>query len=191
MASLRGSFVLLSMILLSIFSTSTALDAATVNSIVPAVVEALNNQPGNSLMHATLLRLTFHDCAGVSGCDGCINTGTPANFGLQRSVDFIEGVYDGSILTLTTTDISRADLWALAGIIAAEYGAEGGRNVNAANIELPGYTWGRVDCATSPNDPAEVSQTFPDAKMAVDATLAYFNDTFGFTAQESVAILGE
>jgi cytochrome c peroxidase len=102
----------------------------------------------------------------------------------------MEGIYNGNIMALTTTNISRADLWFLAGIVASEYGAAGGRNVNVNAIALPGYTWNRTDCLTSPEAPLETDDEFPKGIFNVDQTLNWFATRFNFSDQDTVAILG-
>ena len=46
-----------------------------------------------------------------------------SNAGLQSAIDIMEDVYDTVIAD--GIDISRADLWAIAGRAAADYGMEG------------------------------------------------------------------
>ena len=66
------------------------------------------------------MRLTFHDCVG--GCDGCINIDNPHNAGLQDAIDVVEDVYQ--VVESDGIVVSRADLWAICGRAAAEYGME-------------------------------------------------------------------
>jgi hypothetical protein len=53
-----------------------ALDITIYNKIVVSLTNLLNRPPvanTPAFLHATFLRLSFHDCAGPNGCDGCIN----------------------------------------------------------------------------------------------------------------------
>ena len=42
---------------------------------------------------ATMLRLTFHDCAGPDGCNGCINIDSDSNNGLADLIESLDKVY--------------------------------------------------------------------------------------------------
>lgn len=97
---------------------------------------------------AKILRLTFHDCLkyedGTGGCDGCLdwhgvgyfkrfvtgardrpNAFLTDNNGLDKTVEGLERIYTrplpGFTKSLQDTGKSRADLWALAGIVAVEF----------------------------------------------------------------------
>jgi len=74
-------------------------------------------------MLPTLVRLAFHDCAGTA-CDGCVNLNIASNKGLQGAVTGLESLYTNTTLKIQTMPISRADFWALAGLVAANYGAK-------------------------------------------------------------------
>ena len=64
--------------------------------------------------------LGFHDC--VSGCDGCINLDNAANNGLSPAIDAMEEIL--TEITGAGISVSRADLWAIGGRAAAEFGME-------------------------------------------------------------------
>ena len=61
----------------------------------------------------------FHSCVG--GCNGCINLNHGPNKGLEEIVSSLEEKYEK--LELADQGISRADFWALAGMLAIEKGA--------------------------------------------------------------------
>jgi len=94
-----------------------------------------------------------------------------------------------------TECITRADLWALAGMEAIQYASENSQcrrqDCVSPNIEHPPITFrqGRVDCTTSPDTDAE--HEFPEA-LWTDRSLImdYFATMFGFSVKETVAILG-
>ena len=62
--------------------------------------------------------LAFHSCVG--GCHGCLNANQPDNNGLLDIYAALNKLYDE--LGLADKYISRADFYALAGIVAVEIG---------------------------------------------------------------------
>ncbi len=75
----------------------------------------------------------FHDCVSAK-CDGCINADQEDNRGLDIPIRALEGVYrPGGQSTPFSDAMSRADFWALASIVAIEWGVE-----NANKINQPG-----------------------------------------------------
>ena len=122
-----------------------------------------------------------------------------SNAGLQDAIDMMENVYAEVIAA--GIDITRADLWAIGGRAAADYGMEGMPNhrdydstqtwrtvVQAWVSKFPTFKTGRVDCATAPSTTDE--HNFPSAHDNVDAVLTYFAGEFGFTDNQTVAIMG-
>ena len=112
----------------------------------------------------------------------------------------MESVYE----TVQAADIviSRADLWALCGRAAAEYGMEGmpghkdydsdssvWRDV-VRNFVSPFaiFKTGRVDCDTAPYTTDE--HAFPGGTNNHDEIMTFFAENFGFSDSETVAILG-
>ena len=73
-----------------------------------------------SLNSVFFQNLGFHDC--VSGCDGCINLDNAANNGLSPAIDAMEEIL--TEITGAGISVSRADLWAIGGRAAAEFGME-------------------------------------------------------------------
>jgi hypothetical protein len=74
-------------------------------------------------MIPAFVRLAFHDCAG-NACDGCLNMRIASNKGLQAAVTGLESLYTNATLGIQASGLSRADFWALAGLVAANYGAK-------------------------------------------------------------------
>ena len=104
--------------------------------------------------------------------------------------------------------ISRADIWSLAGLYAAELstavGGGGNGNTNGNGFAFPFTFTGRVDCDAEPgafcknvNDEevacgpkSDKNFLFPSADFTTTQLLTYMEDTFDFDDQETVAILG-
>ena len=59
------------------------------------------------------LRLGFHDCVG--GCDGCVDLTNRDNTGLKEPIEAIYPIVDKF-----KESYSRADIWALATLVAAD-----------------------------------------------------------------------
>ena len=139
----------------------------------------------------------FHDCVG--GCDGCININKDSNAGLETAIDIMEDVY--ATVIADGIDISRADLWAIAGRAAADYGMEGMPNhrdydssqtwstvVQAWVSPFPTFKYGREDCDSAPYTTDE--HEFPSAHDNFTEIMTYFAKEFGFTDDQTVAIMG-
>ncbi len=66
------------------------------------------------------LRYAFHSCTG--GCNGCINMEDPGNGGLGETYDALNQLYDETFpFSSKELGMSRADFYALAGIVSVEY----------------------------------------------------------------------
>lgn len=145
----------------------------------------------------TAVRLSFHDCTG--GCDGCINLNNADNNGLSDIISTLETVYsDNSYSDI----ISRADLWALAGVVAVEKAVE----LNNCNqgfctasdctgegcVPEPGFVfqWGRKDCETAPYALEDVNVGLPGPTFNHDEVLDFFATEFSLTARETTALMG-
>jgi hypothetical protein len=95
-----------------------------------------------------------------------------------------------------TTDISRADLWALAGLLSARFGALRAPPPVAlpAVLDIVGkpsnFKFGRKDCATAPRSATETAASFPSSQIGTAATLNFFSQKFGFNSQQTAAIMG-
>ena len=111
----------------------------------------------------------------------------------------MEDVYE--TVTADGIDVSRADLWAIAGRAAADYGMEGMPNhrdydssqtwstvVQAWVSPFPTFKYGRKDCDSAPYTDDE--HEFPSAHNNFDEVMTYFAEEFGFTDDQTVAIMG-
>lgn len=159
------------------------------------------------------VRLGFHDCVG--GCDGCVDMSDANNRGLDIAIRELEPIvtkYKG------TAGISRADIWAISALTAAEVSTKGMLNFpvnwigrkdcDRGKKKCRDSTGAKVDCTgTNGNLPARrcMSSTgekvlctattgdffaMPSADFTTHQVLAYFADNFGFNARETVVIMG-
>eukprot|EP00775_Hariotina_reticulata_P001997 gene1997-2319_t len=139
------------------------------------------------------VRLNFHDCNSPNGCDGCVNLNIEDNKGLQTPVNALESLYNNATLGLKG-QMTRADFWVLAGLVAANFGArlsKQGSNAPMPATLIPTTTFktGRTDCPTAPNG-AETNSSFPNALQGLNETLAFFKNSYNFTTNETVTIMG-
>jgi Peroxidase len=147
------------------------------------IVTAIANAPGNTAMAAKLVRLSFHDCVG--GCDGCVDMSNLDNRGLDTPINVVQ-----PIVTKYTfnTPLTRADIWALAGLTAA------GNAQERTSVAFPLTLIGRPVCANFPNGTAASragpKRTMPSAHLTSQQLVKFFSTNFGFTANETVAIMG-
>merc|ERR1719232_1317041 len=179
---------------------------------------------------------------GTGGCDGCLNwkgvgityymnkrgkrsfpdMKESDNNGLRHTVEVLEAIYTIPMfpkgapelnISLKESGKSRADLWALAGIVAVEFGIET-NNMKCQNPDsvpdqchhLQGevgcevsldssipFRTGRADCVpTDEQRPyiASKEEIHPIVQGDGSDTLKFFQEQFGFTGQETVAIMG-
>ena len=136
--------------------------------------------------------LGFHDCVG--GCDGCINLENPHNAGLALAIEIMEEVFED--VEAQGIVVSRADVWAIGGRCAAEFGLPGmpGHEdydhensdyaESLANFVSPFPTFksGRVDCDTAPY--TSVVHDFPTGHYVHDQVMDFFAEQFGFDSNE-------
>ena len=178
---------------------------------------------------------------GTGGCDGCLNWkgvgkihdpslassnvyedgNTTDNNGLQPTVEMLEALYTvpdfpakSPVLTssLMESGKSRADLWALAAIVAVEYGIETNDDKcrDPASVEgqchhlqgEPGcsidlnfpftFRSGRADCVTEEAKPYITTneEVHPNPMGDGTDTVRYFQNEFNLTSQETVALMG-
>ena len=127
------------------------------------------------------VRVSFHDCIGNGGCDGCIDHSIEDNAGLKRYTDILDRVYQASFIG----KISRADFYALAAITALEKATEATSDKFLGGNRMK---FGREDCCTSPEEDSR--NNFPRSIGNLKETLAYFAKEFNFTPEQVVALLG-
>ena len=60
-------------------------------------------------------------CVGDNGCNGCVDLGLDDNNGLRPAVDALNRI---NALDDVEPYMTKADLWALAGITAVEFGIQ-------------------------------------------------------------------
>jgi Peroxidase len=139
------------------------------------ITQIITNVDG---MEAKFVRLSFHDCVG--GCDGCVDLKNPSNFGLDIPIEALEPVVQnvGAFLTI-------GDVWALAGSVAARVSQKD------TYAQFPLQFVGRPQCDGGAGaSKAGPHRQLPSAHFTTKQVTTFFNKTFGFSAEESVAILG-
>jgi Peroxidase len=139
--------------------------------------------------------LGFHDCVPngpAGGCDGCINLSTNhENSGLLLSVDSLAPI----VTELETPGFSRADIWALAVLVAADVSTP--ELINFTSNFRPG----RKNCETVGtcrlNPSSQCASKGPDTRADFPTTIFtthelidFMTDHFGFNADETVALMG-
>jgi len=134
------------------------------------------------------IRLGFHDCVG--GCDGCVDLLNPDNKGLDYPVDLLDVI----VAKYAVQGVTRADIWALAAMTAADV-------LKSDPGVIFSFNWyGRPTCDNlqflDPCQDDDCSATrgpkreMPSPDLDTHGILAYFNGTFGFDAQETTALMG-
>jgi hypothetical protein len=170
----------LALVCLLLCASTHALTTTQYNAATSALVQLLGTDPTNFIPLA--VRLTFHDCVG--GCDGCVNLNDSNNNGLAPIVNALEGAY-----AQFNTAMSRADFWALAGIVALQVASTGpGQPLSSSPVPLT-FTWGRQDCPTSPTTTA--LDDFPNAMGNLsEVGRVFVTGEFAMTWQQVTALLG-
>ena len=107
-----------------------------------------------------------------------------SNDGLEDAIDWMEEIYEE--IQDQDISISRADLWALGGRAAAEFGMEnmyghslfvkGETNVDDFVTPFATFKYGREDCDTAPYTEEEFE--FPSPHMDFDSMMTYFSGLF-------------
>jgi Peroxidase len=139
------------------------------------ITQIIDNVEG---MEAKFVRLSFHDCVG--GCDGCVDLSDPANFGLNIPIQALEPVVKNSGAFLTIGDV-----WALAGLVAARVSQKD------TFAQFPLQFVGRPQCqGGSVASTAGPRRELPSPHFTTKRVLEFFSNTFGHSADETVAILG-
>ena len=101
------------------------------------------------------------------------------NTGLDRPIDAI-----ASLVEKYKDNMSRADMWALATIVAAEDSQR-----NNDRIDFPFEWFGRTDCP-SPNGKSGPAQDLPPVDLDTHQLMKFFLDNFGLSTRETVALMG-
>mmetsp|Transcript_14698 Transcript_14698/g.35875 ORF Transcript_14698/g.35875 Transcript_14698/m.35875 type:complete len:737 (-) Transcript_14698:3317-5527(-) len=149
------------------------------------------------------LRLSFHDCVG--GCDGCVDLTDPDNKGLDFPIELLDNV----VASLPPNSfITRADVWAMAAMAANQMSAPPDRGVDFVSLnnfqwfgrptcEMKAAAGGRTTCGTDSNGNTATctSTTGPFVPLChgtagTQEVLEFFEDSFGFNAQQVTAIMG-
>ena len=129
------------------------------------------------------LRLGFHDC--VAGCDGCVDMSNPDNRGLEEPIDAI-----ASIVKKYKDSYSRADIWALATLVSADK-AVLNTKLRPKGLTFPMTFIGRLDCeGADAKGYGGPHVDMPSNDLTTHELLKFFSDSFGFTSDETVAIMG-
>ena len=149
----------------------------------------------NPRIGATYIRLVFHDCVpngAAGGCDGCINLANGANFGLKPAVDALAPIVRD--LENSSLRVSRADIWMLAGLLAAEDAQSSlsftdnfrvGRK-NCETVRTCRNTSRRICASSGPDQPGD----FPSPHVPTHDLIDFMNVHFGYSADDTVAIMG-
>lgn len=129
----------------------------------------------------------------MGGCDGCINFALADNNGLQPIFNTINNIYDNE--GYNATGMSRADFYALAGIVAIRHAAD---QQSCNELGLPPnctkpvptmfIRYGRKDCPTSPRSTQFVE--FPNAHGNLSHVFDIFQDQMNMTMRQVVVIIG-
>jgi Peroxidase len=119
--------------------------AQVIDAARSEIVTAMNAQPTTTAIAAKIVRLSFHDCVG--GCDGCVDMSNLDNTGLDIPINILQPIVakyaQGANALLT-----RADVWALAGLTAAANAQV------ATSVSFPLTLVGRPNCANFQNGTA-------------------------------------
>ena len=137
------------------------------------------------------VRLGFHDCVG--GCDGCVDLLNADNKGLEVAITVLESI----VSKFAVNGVTRSDIWALAAMTYAD------RHQGRPRIDFPFKWYGRPTCemlntvchnVTGEDVPCSPTQgphrVLPSSNLDTHGILDYFDKTFGFNAQETVALMG-
>jgi len=154
-----------------------------VNRAQVAVRKLINDNRtprGHHPFNAGITRLSFHDCVGILGCDGCINHENRGNSGIL----FYALALDKLWITEFKNTMSLGDFYSLAGITAVQFSMELNPSCKGTHCvpEIP-FFWGRQDCGV----PLFFSHTF--CPLHHDAN-AFFKDQFGLNTSDYVALMG-
>jgi len=126
------------------------------------------------------VRLVFHDCGGNNHkCDGCLDLNNANNNGLQGWIYDLEPIYQR-----WWQRTSRADVWSLAGHLAAVWASK-----NAHLYWSHPWAWGRTDCPSSPVCQG-CDSYLPDAEKGWDQSDNTFVRGMGMNYKQVSALMG-
>ena len=149
----------------------------------------------NPRIGATYIRLAFHDCVpngSAGGCDGCVNLSHGANAGLLPAIEALAPIVKE--LEDPNLRVSRADIWMLAALLAAEDAQTSlvftdTFKVGRRNCETAGtcFNKDKSTCASiGPDGPGD----FPSPDFTTHQLIDFMADHFGYSADDTVAIMG-
>lgn len=147
-------------------TVAEAIDAATAD-----IANLVSAEP---FLGPSLVRLAFHDCVG--GCNGCVDMSKKDNFGLDFPMDKLT-----PLVRRYANQLSRADVWALAAIKAAQ--------VMQKDESIP-FEFNYVGRTSCPDERGGIEPPMPSPNLTNGGILRFFENEFGFTEQETVAIMG-
>ena len=141
------------------------------------------------------VRLGFHDCTG--GCDGCVDLSNPENAGLLVPIESLEPIVENH--EDLAIGFSRADIWALAALVGVDMASRDdsvpvnfslehiGRKNCEQQQEVCHDVFGNVtDC----NPVRGPHRHLPEASIGTSDLFHFFNEEFGFSDRETVALMG-
>ena len=171
----RMTLFLVSIVLCLAVVTGQTATIETLTNLKGTIEDLLTTDDQNI---AGFVRLAFHDCIGVGGCDGCINHDDSHNAGLRKYSDQLDSVYEEN-----SELISRADLYAYASIVALGKASD---NV----FDMDSFRVGRKDCSADGRE-NDASENFPGANMQnLEVVTDFFKTAFGLSTRETIALLG-
>lgn len=178
--------------LLAHANNDSELDIMVAISLASSEIQWLM-ETDNRALAAKFLRLGFHDCVG--GCDGCVDLNNPENFGLDIPINALAPIVNNT--RYKAAGLTRADIWALATLTGCNvahpnsndffslgsYGRVGCEDLGTPCFDVAGEDVGCTPI-TGPH------RDLPLSDLDTDDVLDFFNDAFGFTDQETVALMG-
>ena len=102
------------------------------------------------------------------------------NRGLEIPIDALSSI----VSDYSTSSLSRADIWALATLVAAE-NAQGDDDT----VSFPFEWYGRSDCSSSDGKTGP-TQSLPSNDLTTHGLLDFFSTNFGLSTRETVALMG-
>ena len=105
----------------------------------------------------------------------------PENAGLEVPIEALRPIVE--CYSEPTSGLTRADIWALAGLTAAEHMQDDDDGVI--------YSFEYYGRSSLPNEMSgKDGDIMPGNHLTTQGLLDYFNETFGFSTRETVGIMG-